>query len=486
MAIKTSSDTKPLYDDFQVKWDLRDGHVESTEKGLLVTIDATHGGFINRNYYYYVPTSMAKATKSWLEPFPKPVLRNHNKETDPLGRVKAARYVGDDQFGFIQLDVLITDQSAVEKIMDGRYLTVSTSGTPVEFVRCSICKTNLLEADEFCGHRRGSVYETEDGIKKVCYWEVGMLDYKEVSFVNVPADASKEHAAVVTGWKFADAEGEVPINVKDTKEHRGIILMDNKLWMPQSNEDYQKVAFLLAEGAEIIANPSLWDAIQAEDPLDHIKAYVNDGGGFTGDIDAADVWVPTEDDLQLLDWLTDQIEAMTDKEKKMITDYAKDENVKRHRHVCRMNEAGNGSTDYVLDHWHDIVDGKIQPARMYSEDGKKVKGHTHKMTEEVFDDSEDMELFDKPMKEKTKKELSKKHPDKFCGPMDKRKGRRSFPVTSCKQARFAMRLLPKYKGPGDKKRIASCIRRRAKEMGCPFKDELEQLYQLLAVIEEFA
>jgi len=230
MKDQTNLEIKPLYDDFQVKWELKDDQIKPSEKGLLVTIDATHGGFINRNHYYYVPTSMAKAVRSWLEPFPKPVLKNHDKKVDPLGRVKSARYIGDDQFGFIQLDVLITDPDAIQKIMDGRYLTVSTSGTPIEFVRCSICHTDLLHSDEFCGHRRGSVYETEDGVKKVCYWEIGMMDYKEVSFVNIPADAHKEHAAVVTGWKFADAEGEVPINTNDTQEHRGIIVMKSKLW----------------------------------------------------------------------------------------------------------------------------------------------------------------------------------------------------------------------------------------------------------------
>jgi len=485
MKDQTNLEIKPLYDDFQVKWELKDDQIKPSEKGLLVTIDATHGGFINRNHYYYVPTSMAKAVRSWLEPFPKPVLKNHDKKVDPLGRVKSARYVGDDQFGFIQLDVLITDPDAIQKIMDGRYLTVSTSGTPIEFVRCSICHTDLLHSDEFCGHRRGSVYETEDGVKKVCYWEIGMMDYKEVSFVNIPADAHKEHAAVVTGWKFADAEGEVPINTNDTQEHRGIIVMKSKLWMPQSNEDYQKVAFLIAEGADIIANPSLWDAIQADDPVSHVKAYVKDGGAFSGDIDAADVWVPTDEDLQLLDWLTDQIEVLTDKESKFLSDYAKDENVKRHRHVVHLNEAKNGYTDWILGHHHEVVDGKIQPAKMFDEEGKPIKGHTHNLTEEVFDDSEDMELFDKPMKESTKKRLSKEDPKKFCGPMDPRKGRRTFPVTSCKQARVAMRLLPRYKGPGDKKRIAACIRRRAKEMGCPFKDELEQVYELLSVLEEF-
>jgi hypothetical protein len=95
------------------------------------------------------------------------------------------------------------------------------------------------------------------------------------------------------------------------------------------------------------------------------------------------------------------------------------------------------------------------------------------------------ELFDKPMKEETKKKLSKKEPKKFCGPMDPRKGRRSFPVTSCSQARTAMRLLPKYKGPGDKDRIAACIRRRAKEMGCPFSDALMTTYDILDLLESF-
>lgn len=241
---------------------------------------------------------------------------------------------------------------------------------------------------------------------------------------------------------------------------------------------------------DIIANKTLWDSIDKENPEEKLEAYLEMGGHLTGLADA-DVWVPTEDDLQLLDWLSDALvkvkDSPMDPEYYYLTDYAEDENGIRHRHVVSINKAGNGHTDYAGAHSHEVAGNKILPNRIYDVETDKFKdGHTHNILLDTQEPADSLDLFDAPMKESTKKNLSKKSPKKFCGPMDPRKGRRSFPVTSCSQARTAMRLLPKYKGPGDKEKIKACIRRRAKSMGCPFSDSLEQAYELLSLIEEFA
>jgi len=50
----------------------------------------------------------------------------------------------------------------------------------------------------------------------------------------------------------------------------------------------------------------------------------------------------------------------------------------------------------------------------------------------------------------------------FCGPG------RSFPINDCSHAVAGMRLLGRYKGsPSTKAKIAACIRRKAKALGCP-------------------
>lgn len=48
----------------------------------------------------------------------------------------------------------------------------------------------------------------------------------------------------------------------------------------------------------------------------------------------------------------------------------------------------------------------------------------------------------------------------FCGPG------KSFPVPDCKHWWAALRVLPKYKGPGDRSKIKACIQRKGKELGC--------------------
>jgi len=71
----------------------------------------------------------------------------------------------------------------------------------------------------------------------------------------------------------------------------------------------------------------------------------------------------------------------------------------------------------------------------------------------------------------------------FCGP------NRSFPVPDCAHYTAALRLLGRYKGPGDKGRIRSCIQGKGRSMGCsgfkskdsmqpkPHHDSLESLRQ---------
>jgi len=48
----------------------------------------------------------------------------------------------------------------------------------------------------------------------------------------------------------------------------------------------------------------------------------------------------------------------------------------------------------------------------------------------------------------------------FCGP------NRSFPVPDCAHYVAALRLLNRYKGPGDKSKIRACIMRRGRQLGC--------------------
>jgi hypothetical protein len=78
------------------------------------------------NYNNYSAIELEKALQSWVEPYPKPIILNHDLNTEPIGRVMAAK-MDQEQDGnkFVRLQIAITDPVAAQKIMDKRYLTGS-------------------------------------------------------------------------------------------------------------------------------------------------------------------------------------------------------------------------------------------------------------------------------------------------------------------------------------------------------------------------
>jgi len=173
---------------------------------LEVTLDATHGGYVNRNYAMYKPDGQRNSSKSFFTPYPKPILTEHDDEKSPVGRVIDAEFVPlaePDETkpkSKIRIKGLITDSDAIQKVLDGRYMTVSISGRPKTPPTCSICneKAGMFGCKE--DHIRGQVY---DG--KVCHLIFDELEYSEVSFVNKPADQSGTHAAGVVSMRVVEA-----------------------------------------------------------------------------------------------------------------------------------------------------------------------------------------------------------------------------------------------------------------------------------------
>lgn len=153
----------------------------------IVTIDATHAGFVNGNNTWYLEDHMRAAIDTWTVPYNRPVLRHHDAHSDAIGYVVDAEYIDkksggkNGPRGHIRLTAVICESDAVNKIKDGRYNTVSVSAD-AGYARCSICNHKISE-EGLCEHVRGKVY---DG--KKCYWNIGALKYKEVSYVNAPAD----------------------------------------------------------------------------------------------------------------------------------------------------------------------------------------------------------------------------------------------------------------------------------------------------------
>lgn len=154
---------------------------------LDVEMEATHSGK-NHNYCIYYEDSMEADAESFVNPFKKPVLKNHDSYGgEPMGRILQAwtgPSVLTDERSAIHLKTRITDQEAIPKFLDGRYGTVSISGT-MGTVTCNICGKNILKDGKFkfCGHWKGETYKDE-----ICYWGARDIEYHEVSTVNNPAD----------------------------------------------------------------------------------------------------------------------------------------------------------------------------------------------------------------------------------------------------------------------------------------------------------
>lgn|GEM_PF-3337899 len=151
-------------------------------KKLIVQIEAIHVGR-TRNFTYYTKEGLTAGLESWTSPRQKPVLTHHNDvDGEPIGRILKAEFHDVTMSGKpgLMFTVEITDPVAIEKVLDGRYQTVSI-GANTDKVTCNICGTDRTQ--EWCEHYPGENYEDQ-----TCHFIIGTTYGREVSYVNVPAD----------------------------------------------------------------------------------------------------------------------------------------------------------------------------------------------------------------------------------------------------------------------------------------------------------
>ena len=173
-----------------------------------VEMEATHSGK-NHNYCIYYEDSMENDVESFMNPFKKPMLKNHDSYSEPLGRIIQSWHGPSeltDERSAIHLKARVTDQDAIPKFLDGRYGTVSIGGT-MGTVTCNICGKTILKDGKFkfCGHWRGESYKDQ-----MCYWGARDIEYHEVSTVNNPAD---DFAQIMKVTVVTDSDDK-----KDSKE----------------------------------------------------------------------------------------------------------------------------------------------------------------------------------------------------------------------------------------------------------------------------
>ena len=214
---------------------------------LDVETEATHSGK-NHNYCIYYEDSMEKDAESFMNPFPKPMLKNHDSYSEPLGRTKQSWFGPSkltDERSAIHLVTRVTDRDAIPKFLDGRYGTVSIGGS-MGTVTCNICGKTILKDGKFkfCGHWRGETYKDQ-----VCYWGARDIDYHEVSTVNNPAD---DFAQVVKVTVITDEDKEK----NDDSKKEGVGDMggtNNQNDSQSSNSQRDKLVAMIDE---LLGNPT--------------------------------------------------------------------------------------------------------------------------------------------------------------------------------------------------------------------------------------
>lgn len=194
---------------------IRDAAMDSLSKEkapkLKVTIDATYSGVLT-NRRVYPGVKVRDGYRSFFDKknggsaeFDKPVLKHHNSYDDPIGRVISASFsqfkqgqdfekdflapdnTGGKGSGVVTIVANISDAESIQKIIDGRYLSVS-AGHETNSMTCSICGKSIAKCDHWPGkfyNEEGEETDAEDGF--MCYYITGDMQYNEISFVNMPA-----------------------------------------------------------------------------------------------------------------------------------------------------------------------------------------------------------------------------------------------------------------------------------------------------------
>jgi len=143
---------------------------------------------LTANYNNYSAVELEKALQSWVEPYPKPIILNHDLNSEPIGRVIAAKMdKEEDGSPYVRLQIAVTDPVAAQKVADQRYLTGSVGGRAGKAI-CSISGEDFA-AETADGRPRAPKYKRGQVYKgKLAFIQMEDISFKEYSFVNQPAD----------------------------------------------------------------------------------------------------------------------------------------------------------------------------------------------------------------------------------------------------------------------------------------------------------
>ena len=215
---------------------LQDAKAEK-KRGLLVNFNLSSAGR-RINNRIYSPKGQRAGLSSWMTPYAKPVILNHDSKGDAIGRFTGVDWVSLDAqampffktasdfmnfkdtfergnvrkmykelnkrglltngkwpgLSALHASARIVDEAAIEKFLDGRYLTFS-AGSHTDSYTCGICSSNWAEGD-ICEHRPGQI--TDEGL---AVFFTGSYEGDEASVINMPANDLSQ----VSSMEFTDS-----------------------------------------------------------------------------------------------------------------------------------------------------------------------------------------------------------------------------------------------------------------------------------------
>jgi len=270
---------------------LKDG--KEKVKALLVTFTLSDAGKVINNRIY-PPHGQRDHCSSWITPYPKPILVNHNQDNDPIGRFKEVVYQDTEQealdylgnldsylevkrafqsnqpkkiyaamkkhhllndrkwpgLGKLTATARVTDPDAIQKFLDERYLTFS-AGTTSDSYTCMLCNSDWMKGD-ICEHRPGSTSEDGD----LAIFITGAFVGKEGSVANMPADSASQ----VSNLKFEDSDSDSVFGKNPqwmlTDSEENFILTDSSVSMIMEKNTH-KFDKLLSDLQELQPNTAI-------------------------------------------------------------------------------------------------------------------------------------------------------------------------------------------------------------------------------------
>ena len=473
-----------------------------TKKGLFITYDLSHSGRrINNRIYPTVGQQVGIDTV--LKPYPKPILQHHDKSRDPIGRFVSAEWedLSSEEMSFfknindfmevnsaydsdspeeiyrvmkkynllsnkewpgmgrMRVKAQITDKEAIQKFLDGRYITFSAGSSTDRHV-CSICASDWAKGD-MCEHRHGKIYDGD-----VCVFITGAFNVMEGSVVNMPADDLSQ----LQSMELISEDGLENFDSSDFKiDSSGIIITDSFYSLEETDmkkeETTKEVVDETSDSETQIKEESLEDKI-----VEKVTKII------------------TEKFSHVLSKLKEQ----EDEEKNEIEEKEKIEskdleqvNEQKAEQANEKQEKESGDGSGVCGVQASVQDETASEEKVGDADGDIAELIKEDVQVDwyLLDCALSFELGDKALTPKQREEL----PDSvFCGP------ERSFPVNDCAHVTAAKRLIGRAKLSDEQKnKVLSCIDKRSISMKCETKEvdqdfskEISSLKEEIKILKE--